>query len=185
MVDREAFVTLLDSTKVKELFAPYNREYMRLNMYITYSMDKDIRKQVELISNMPITTQQKLAVYQLVFQYYVSSNNEKEARLIKKQIEELVDAKKLDIEIKTELEMEISIVFKKDINAISYIDGKLKDCSIPDKVAWNVKKARIYKANNRLDDAMQCIQLVLDYTEDLDEKEIIQNLLNNNLNELN
>ena len=80
--------------------------------------------------------------------------------------------------------MEMNIVFKKDINAISYIDENLKDCSNPDKVALNIKKARIYKANNQLEEAKQCIRLVLDLTEDADEREIIQHLLDNNLNEL-
>lgn len=183
--DRDNFIKLLDSTMVKFVFAPFNREYMRLNMFIMINDLNSVVEQVDLIKNMTLLAQQKLSAYRIAFQYYISIKKEAEAKHLLKTICDLVDKNnKLDNSIKYECSMEIKIVFDKDLSTLEYINKNIKDGSDPEKVSWNIKKATLLKANNKINAAIECIKEALAYTNDDDEKEIIQNLIDSKLKNL-
>lgn len=183
--DEEKFNELLDSNVVKYVFAPFNREYMRLNLYIMNNKTNKVKEQIDLIKRMNLLAQQKIAAYKIAFQYYVSIKSEGNARKLLKTICDLVDKNdKLDKAIKLECSMEIKMVFDKDLKTIPYIDDNLKECSNPEKVAWLIKKATLLKSNNKLEDAIECIKQALVYTTDEDEKEIINELINSRLENL-
>lgn len=178
------FEKILDSKPVRLLFEVFNREYMRLNFFITYSKKGKVDEQVEKFEKMKLNINQTFSVFQLILQYYISIHDEKKAKKLQKRYNAFIDENKLDKVLKSNMDMELKIHFDKDLSTLSYIDSHLKNCSNSEKVAWNFKKAIVLKANNKLEEAKQCIQNVIENTLDDKQKEIMQELLKNDLKEL-
>ena len=131
-----------------------------------------------------MTKNQQLTLYQTVFKYFITINKKSEARNISRKINAFVDENNLDKDIKKQYEMEILIYLDKDIKAISYIDSILKECSDQEKAVRYLEKTYIYKANDQLKDAMECMNKVIEYTTDEKQKETFKELLANNLKDL-
>lgn len=180
----DQFEKVLDSAPVRLLFEVFNREFMRLNYFITYSKKGKVDEQVEKIEKMKLNKQQRFSVFQLLLQYYISMNEEKKARKLQKRYNAFIDENKLDKVLKSNMDMELKIHFEKDLSTLSYIDSNLNNCSDSEKVVWNFKKAIVLKANNKLEEAKGCIQQVILNTQDEKQKEMMQELLNNELKEL-
>lgn len=180
----DQFEKVLDSAPVRLLFEVFNREFMRLNYFITYSKKGKVDEQVEKIEKMKLNKQQRFSVFQLLLQYYISMNEEKKARKLQKRYNAFIDENKLDKVLKSNMDMELKIHFEKDLSTLSYIDSHLNNCSDSEKVVWNFKKAIVLKANNKLEEAKGCIQQVILNTQDEKQKEMMQELLNNELKEL-
>ena len=173
MADEDDFLKLLDSFVVKYLFAPYNREFMRLNNYIARGADKKVKEQISLMEKMRMNRKQRFAVYQTAFQYFIT---------VKMNI--FIDENNLDPQMKKSIEMDMKMYFDKDISTIPYIDEKIEDSDDAEKAVWNLKKAYVLKANKKLEEAKECIRLVIQYTNDPTQKKIMQELLDNDLKDL-
>ncbi len=182
--DTGKFEKTLNSLIAKLLFPPYNREFMYLNYCVLHKKGKKVSEQIEKLDSMRINNEQHLAVYKTAIQYYVSVNNEKEARNIQKKLNEFIEKNQLDSKIKETVDAELNIFFTKDISTLSYIDGKLENCSDLDKVEWNFKKAVVLKANDRLEEAKECMKIVIENTKNPEQKKAMQEILDNNLKDL-
>lgn len=182
--DEETFSNKLDSLIVKYLIPIYNREFLRLNYYIVHSNDKRIKEQLSFMENLKMNNAQHLSLYQTAFKYFITVNKKTDARNISRKINAFVDEHNLDKDIKTQYEMEIKIYLDKDINAIPYIDSILENCEDQEKAIRNLEKTYIYKTNNQLDKAMECMNEVIKYTTDENQKQIFKDLLSNNLKDL-
>lgn len=182
--DTGKFEKTLNSFIAKLLFPPYNREFMYLNYCVLHKKGKKVSEQIEKLDSMRINNEQHLAVYKTAIQYYVSVNNEKEARNIQKKLNEFIEKNQLDSKIKETVDAELNIFFTKDISTLSYIDGKLENCSDLDKVEWNFKKAVVLKANDRLEEAKECMKIVIENTKNPEQKKAMQEILDNNLKDL-
>lgn len=182
--DMDTFTDLIDSTKIKLLFDPFNREYMRLNCYIAHGQDKKVNEQVSLMDKMRINRKQRYAVYYNVFQYFISTNNETNTRNMQRKMNAFIDENNLDPNIKNDLSMEIKLYFDKDICTLPYIDEHLKNANDQEKAVWNLKKAYVLKENKRLDEALKCMEIVVNCTTDPIQKKEMQALIDNNLKDL-
>ncbi|WP_294562770.1 hypothetical protein [uncultured Traorella sp.] len=184
MTDEDEFLKLVDSFMVKYLFPPYNREFMRLNNYIARGADKKVKEQISLMEQMRMNRNQRFAVYQTAFQYFITINSESNAKNMQRKMNAFIDENKLDPEMKKTIDMDMKMYFDKDISTLPYIDEKLENCDDADKAVWNLKKAYVLKANQKLEEAKECIRLVMQYTNDPTQKQIMQDLLDNNLKDL-
>ncbi|MBR3840113.1 MAG: hypothetical protein IKM20_03140 [Erysipelotrichales bacterium] len=182
--DEETFAKKLDSVIVKYLIPIYNREFFRLNYYIVHSDTKKVKEQLAEMENLKMTSAQHLSLYQTVFKYFITINKKTEARNISRKINVLVDENNMDKDIKTQHEMEIKIYLDKDIKTITYIDSILEDCSDQEKAVRYLEKTYIYKANDQLNNAKECMNKVIEYTTDEKQKQIFKDLLANNLKDL-
>jgi len=180
----EQFEKVLDSKHVRFLFEIFDREFMRLNYFITYSKKGKVDEQVEKIEKMKLNKQQRFSVFQLLLQYYISINEEKKAKKLQKRYNAFIDENNFDKSLKSNMDMELKIHFGKDLSTLSYIDSHLNNCSDSERVVWNFKKAIVLKANNKLEEAKGCVKQVILYTKDEKQKEMMQELLNNELKEL-
>lgn len=178
------FEKLLDSVIVKFLFDPYNREYMRLNFYISQEKSSAVEAQINKLSSVRMNKKQRLTFYKTAIQYYASVNDEKNARKIQKSFHQFADENKLGESMKEAVDMELAIYFTKDISVIPYIDRKLQDCDCMEKAAWNFKKAVVLKANHRLDEAKECMRAAIDCMPDLKQKKALQEMLDDDLKDL-
>ena len=179
--DEQTFEKELNSFMVKYLIPIYNREFFRLNYYIVHTKDKRIKEQLSLMEDLKMSINQHLSLYDAVFNYFITVNKKTDARNMSRKINVFVDENNLDSEIKTQYEMKIKIYIDKDINAIPYIDSMLENADDKEKAVRFLEKTYIYKENNKLDDAMECMRKVIEYTPDDKQKQIFQNLLNNKL----
>lgn len=179
--DEQTFEKELDSFMVKYLIPIYNREFFRLNYYIVHTKDKKIKEQLSLMEDLKMSINQHLSLYDAVFNYFITVNKKTDARNMCRKINVFVDENNLDSEMKTQYEMKIKIYIDKDINAIPYIDSMLENADDKEKAVRFLEKTYIYKENNKLDDAMECMRKVIEYTPDEKQKQIFQNLLNNKL----
>ena len=182
--DEQTFTNKLDSLIVKYLIPIYNREFFRLNYYIVHSNAQKIKEQLASMEDLKMSKTQQLTLYQTVFKYYITTNKKTEARNISRKINAFVDENNLDKDIKTQHEMEIRIYLDKDIKAIPYIDSILEDCTDQEKAIRYLEKTYIYKANNQLDKAKECMNKVIEYTNDEKQKQIFKELLADNLENL-
>lgn len=182
--DEETFFNQLDSLLSKYLFPVYNREYFRLNYFIVHIQHSKIKEQFVKMESLKMTNNQRLALYQTVFKYYVSVNKKTDAKNLLRKINAFVDENNLDTEIKKQYEMEYKIYLDKDIKAIPYIDAILKDCPDSEKAVRYLEKTYIYKENKELELAKECMKKVIEYTPDSKQKEIFQDLLDKNLQDL-
>lgn len=178
------FIKLLDSGMVKTLFVPFNREYMRLNFYIAHGQDSKIKEQVSLMDQMRVDRKQRYATYNTVFQYFISTNNETNARNMQRKMNAFIDENNLDPNMKYDLRMEIRMYFDKDMGTIPYIDEHLENANDQDKAVWNLRKAFVLKENNKLDEAIKCMEIVVKHTSDPTQKREMQELIDNNLKDL-
>ena len=179
--DEQTFEKELNSFMVKYLIPIYNREFFRLNYYIVHTKDKKIKEQLSLMEDLKMSINQHLSLYDAVFNYFITVNKKTDARKMSRKINVFVDENNLDSEMKTQYEMKIKIYIDKDISAIPYIDSMLENADDKEKAVRFLEKTYIYKENNKLDDAMECMRKVIEYTPDEKQKQIFQNLLNNNL----
>lgn len=179
--DEETFSNKLDSLIVKYLIPIYNREFFRLNYYIVHSNTQKVKDQLASMEGLKMTKSQQLSLYQTVFKYYITINKKTEARNISRKINIFVDENNLDKDIKKQYEMEIKIYLDKDIKAIPYIDSILEDCDDAEKAIRYLEKTYIYKENNQLDKAKECMNKVIEYTPDEAQKKTFKDLLENNL----
>ena len=179
--DEQTFEKELNSFMVKYLIPIYNREFFRLNYYIVHTKDKRIKEQLSLMEDLKMSINQHLSLYDAVFNYFITVNKKTDARNMSRKINVFVDENNLDSEMKTQYEMKIKIYIDKDINAIPYIDSMLENADDKEKAVRFLEKTYIYKENNKLDDAMECMRKVIEYTPDEKQKQIFQNLLNNKL----
>lgn len=185
MEDEEKFFNLLDSFKIKLLFQPFNREYLRLNNYIARGADKKIKEQIAVMDKMRVDRKQRFATYQTVFQYYLSQDNETQARNMQRKMNAFVDENNLDPGLKEKMNMEIKMYFDKALSTLPYIDQNLEEASSDeDKAVWNLRKAFVLKENNRLDEAKECMKIVVECTSDPTMKKEMQDLLDNDLKDL-
>lgn len=182
--DEETFSKNLDSLVVKYIIPIYNREFLRLNYYIIHSNDKKVKEQLSFMEGLKMNNAQHLSLYQTAFKYFITINKKTDARNISRKINAFVDEHNLDKDIKTQYEMEIKIYLDKDLNAIPYIDSILKDCTDQEKAIRYLEKTFIYKENNQLENAKECMQKVIEYTTDETQKQVFIDLLANNLKEL-
>ena len=178
------FEKVLDSAPVRLLFEVFNREFMRLNFFITYSKKGKVDEQVEKIEKMKLNKKQRFSIFQLLLQYYISIDEEKKARKLQKRYNAFIDENKLDKVLKSNMDMELKIHFEKDLSTLSYIDSHINNCSDSERMVWNFKKAIVLKANNKLEEAKACIEQVILNTQDEKQKEMMQELLDNELKEL-
>ena len=133
------------------------------------------------MEDLKMSINQHLSLYDAVFNYFITVNKKTDARNMSRKINVFVDENNLDSEMKTQYEMKIKIYIDKDISAIPYIDSMLENADDKEKAVRFLEKTYIYKENNKLDDAMECMRKVIEYTPDEKQKQIFQNLLNNNL----
>ena len=182
--DEETFSKNLDSLAVKYIIPIYNREFLRLNYYIIHSNDKKVKEQLSFMEGLKMNNAQHLSLYQTAFKYCITINKKTDARNISRKINAFVDEHNLDKDIKTQYEMEIKIYLDKDINAIPYIDSILEECSDQEKAIRYLEKTYIYKENNQLENAKECMKKVIEYTTDKTQKQVFIDLLANNLKEL-
>ena len=182
--DQQEFLNLVDSFMVKFLFEPYNREYMRLNCYIANGSDKKVKEQISLIEQMRITSNQRYAVYQTALQYFISTNDKSNAKNMQRKMNAFIDERNMDASLKENIDMDLKMYFDKDLSTIPYIDEKLKNCNDQQKAVWNLKKAYVLKANNKLDEAIECMKIVVEYTTDPTQKKVMQDLIDNRLKDL-
>lgn len=182
--DEETFANKLDNIIVKYIIPIYNREFFRLNYYIVHSNGQKIKEQLALMEDLKMTKTQQLSLYQTVLKYYITVNKKTEARNISRKINAFVDENNLDKDIKTQHEMEIRIYLDKDIKAIPYIDSILEDCTDQEKAVRYLEKTYIYKANGQLNNAIESMNKVIEYTTDEKQKQTFKVLLANNLENL-
>lgn len=182
--DEETFSKNLDSLAVKYIIPIFNREFLRLNYYIIHSNDKKVKEQLSFMEGLKMNNAQHLSLYQTAFKYFITINKKTDARNISRKINAFVDEHNLDKDIKTQYEMEIKIYLDKDINAIPYIDSILEECSDQEKAVRYLEKTYIYKENNQLENAKECMKKVIEYTTDKTQKQVFIDLLANNLKEL-
>ncbi len=182
--DNDKFEKLIQSWIVKLIFPPYNREFMYLNYCVLHKKEKQIDKQIEKLESIRMNQDQHLAVYKTAIQYYVSINDEKKSRQIQRKLNDYIDQNKLDSNIKEAVDTELNIFFTKDLSTLPYIERKLENANDLDKVEWNFKKAVVLKANHRLEEAKECMKIVIEKTTNQTQKKAMQELLDNNLKDL-
>lgn len=182
--DETTFFNQLDSLIVKYLFPVYNREFFRLNYFIVNIQHNKIKEQFATMETLKMSNNQRLALYQTVFKYFISVNKKTETKNLLRKINAFIDENNLDKEIKKQYEMEYRIYLEKDIKAIPYIDSILQNCEDSEKAVRYLEKTYIYKENNKLDLAKECMKKVIEYTPDTTQKQIFTDLLKDNLKDL-
>ena len=178
------FTKLINSFVVKMSFQPFNRDYMTLNHYIMLDDSKKVEDQFNYLDAHKLNKNQTLNVYQKVFMYYLKKNNSIKAKDVYKRLCDYVDEKKLDSKIKEGYEKDIKVYLEKDIKVLTTLDEMLENANDDAKSLLYLEKAYVLKYNKRLDEAKECVQKVIEYTNNPSQKQVMQDLLNNNLKAL-
>ena len=178
------FLKLINSFLVKMSFQPFNRDYMTLNHYIMLDDTKNVEDQFNYLDAHKLNKNQTLNVYQKVFTYYIKKNNSVKAKDVYKRLCDYVDEKKLDVSIKDGYEKDIKVYLEKDIKVLTTLDTLLENANDDAKALLYLEKAYVLKYNKRLEEAKECVEKVIEYTKNPSQKQVMQDLLNNNLKAL-
>ena len=180
----ENFETIINKPIVNFLYQKNGREFIRLNFLMTHGTKEEVYEQFELLDSMKINKKQKNQLYSTLLQYYILKEDKENCLKLAKKYNDFVDQNNLGDDSKKTFAMEIEMYFDKPMSAIAYIDEKMEFASEPEKVVWNYKKAIILKANGHIEEAKKCVQYILEATTDENQRKIMQEALDNNLETL-
>ena len=179
--DEEKFLKLIDSTPAKILIEPYNRDYMKLNHYIITKNNKKIDEQFNHIDAHKLNKDQTLVLYRNVFKYYISIGNREKSMDIYNRLCSYSDENNLDPKIKIDFEKDIKVYLDKDIQILNLLDERLSSCKDEEKALLYLEKTYVLKYNNKLDEALECMENVIKYTVNPSQKKIMQDIYDSKL----
>lgn len=117
--DFDTFYYTLDSFKCKMSMSAFERENMRLSGYIAQNRKDDVEEQLNMMLNMRIKKQQKLALYQRAFYYYIGLGRAKKTR-------DMIDlVQSIDPSASQDLEIQYSILIKRESRYIQEIQDRI------------------------------------------------------------
>lgn len=121
--DFDTFFKRLDSFTTKLFYAPFNREYMRLNAYFLMGDEKKIKEQFDLILTLRMSKKQDIDISLKAFYFYIDDKN-------KQKIEEMLQRiqKCGNEEIYTQCKIMSAIVIDKSIEYIDDMEAQVKQC---------------------------------------------------------
>lgn len=180
----DKFDSIIDKPLVKFLFQGAGREFIRLNYYMAYGTDKEVKEQFELLDSMKLHKKQKNQLYQTILQHYIMKNDKESCLALVDRYNAFADANNLGEDSKKAFAMEIEMYFEKSLSCIDYIDERMEFSSEAEKVILNYKKAVILKEHNLIEEAKECVRYILEATTDPKQREIMQEALDNNLETL-
>lgn len=182
--DEEKFNKLINSFAVKMSFQPFNRDYMTLNHYIMMENDEMVEKWFNDLDAHKLNQKQTLNLYQKVFMYYVKKNNAAKAKDVYGRICKYVDEKGLPEAIKESCEKDILVYLDKNPKVLKTLDKMLEEASDDAKALLYLEKTYVLKYNRRMDEALKTMQKVVEYTSNPNQKKVMQDLLDSNLEAL-
>lgn len=182
--DEEKFNKLINSFAVKMSFQPFNRDYMTLNHYIMLENDEKVEKWFNDLDAHKLNQKQTLNLYQKVFMYYVKKNNAVKAKDVYGRICSYVDEKGLPVSIKESCEKDILVYLEKNPKVLKTLDKMLEEAADDAKALLYLEKTYVLKYNRRMDEALKTMQKVIEYTSNPNQKKVMQDLLDNNLEAL-
>lgn len=184
--DEETFNQLVDSTMIKLLFEPFNREYLRLNYYIAHDNAIKIKNQIDLLDKMRTNKAQQQAYMNLAFQYYIMGRKEKEAKKMGKRLIAFIQANGADNEdlIIEDINMNLAIFIDHDQSLIPTMGEKIEQTEKDEKATWLFRRAYLYKHNNQPELAKQDLEEALNHVTNDGQKEVIHKILEEGLDVL-
>lgn len=175
--DEQTFNNLIDSNPVKFLFEPFNREYMRMNYYIAHDNFNKIQEQAVLMEkNMRTAKKQKLAILQMLFQYYLSKENKTKTREYQKKLNEFFDENGYEEEVKEEINISVAIFIDKDTSLLPMLDEKINEGG-QQAIAWLMRRAFLHNELKEEEKAADDLKKAYELCEDNNQKEVIEALL--------
>lgn len=175
--DEQTFNNLIDSNPVKLLFEPFNREYMRMNYYIAHDNFNKIQEQAVLMEkNMRTAKKQKLAILQMLFQYYLSKENKTKTREYQKKLNEFFDENGYEEEVKEEINISVAIFIDKDTSLLPMLDEKINEGG-QQAIAWLMRRAFLHNELKEEEKAADDLKKAYELCEDNNQKEVIEALL--------
>lgn len=117
--DFDTYYFTIDSLKAQLSMSAFERENMRLSGYIAQDRKDDVEQQLSMMMNMRIKKNQKLAVYERAFYYYLQLGRAKKT----KDMMELV--RSIDAERVKDLDIQYSILIKKESKYIPEVAAKI------------------------------------------------------------
>ena len=184
MNNPDKFESIIDKPLVKFLFQGAGREFIRLNFYMAHGTDEEVKQQFELLNSMKIHKKQKNQLYQTILQHYILKNDKESCLSLVKRYNDFADANNLGEDSKKAFAMEIEMYFEKTMSCIEYIDERLEFASEAEKVILNYKKAVILKEHKYIEEAKECVRYILEATTDPEQRKVMQEALDNNLETL-
>ncbi|MGN1344535.1 MAG: hypothetical protein ACI4U3_08140 [Traorella sp.] len=182
--DDQSFFKLVDSFGCKMLFEPFNRDFMKLNYYILHDDEKNVQEQYHKLESHKLSKDQTLAIYEKIFKYYITKNNRQQAIEIYDKVKKYLKEKELDNHILLNYEKDIKVYLDKDMDAIKLLDDMIQKSNQQYQSMYYIEKAYVLKHNNYLDQAKECIKNVIELSEDEQEKQVMKDLLDSNLQAL-
>ena len=122
--DFDSFFKRLDSFLTKLFYAPFNREYMRLNAYFLMGDEKNIRKQFDVIFAQRMNKKQSLDISMKAFYFYMDDKN-------KLKVDEMLDRiqKCGNEEFYSQCKIMSDIVIDKSAAYIDEMEKQVKECT--------------------------------------------------------
>ena len=111
----------LDSFSTKMLILPFNREFLRLNVYLLQQDEDLIKKQFDRMLSFKMSAQQKKEVLVRGFEYFLNKEDQKMSSKFLKDIKETEDE-----ELIVHSQMMYDILLLKKTNYIDVLKGKIK-----------------------------------------------------------
>jgi len=93
--DFEQFDQYIDSTLVKLVLHPFNRDYLKLNAAFLQKNKKLIDQRVDVLNSRGLNDKQKEEVYRNVFAYYVTNGNKERAKECVRRLQTIKKNKKV------------------------------------------------------------------------------------------
>lgn len=121
--DFDTFFKRLDSFTTKLFYAPFNREYMRLNAYFLMGDEKKIKEQFDLILTLRMSKKQDIDISLKAFYFYIDDKNKQKTEEMLQRIQKCGNE-----EIYTQCKIMSAIVIDKSIEYIDDMEAQVKQC---------------------------------------------------------
>lgn len=113
----------LDSFIVKLLYAPYDREYMRLNAYFLMGDEKKIRKQFDIMFTKRMNKKQNFDISIKAFYFYIDDGNKLKVREMLDRVQKYGNE-----EFYTQCKIMYDVVIEKSDTYINDMEKQIKQC---------------------------------------------------------
>ena len=146
----EEFFKYLDSFSTKMMYAPFNREYMRLNAFFLMGDEKKIRKQFDVMFTKGMSKKQNLDISMKAFYFYLDDNNKLKVREMLDRIQKCGND-----EFYTQCKIMADVLMEKSVAYIDDMEQQVKQCDGVDRGMFQYLLGVQYLNKNDHKNAMQ------------------------------
>lgn len=120
--DFDTFFKTLDGVVCKYIYAPFNREFMRLSAYLAMGDDDKVENQIDVLLKMRMNNEQRASVVSRGFYHYLQTENVKKAKSMLDFGKDVLDPKAY-----LNLEIQYSVLLKKESKHIEDVKNILSE----------------------------------------------------------